>query len=114
MLKNRRSKSVKKDLYQELNRVVDKIKINYQPERIILFGSLAVGVPNQSSDIDLAIVKKTNKRFLDRNLEVALIADPLEAFDFLVYTPKEWQEMQKKNNYFIKEINKGKILYEKG
>ncbi len=113
MLKNRRSKDIKKNLYQELNRVVDRIKINYRPEKIILFGSLAVGVPCQTSDIDLAIIKKTKKRFLDRNLEVALIADPLEAFDFLVYTPKEWQEMQKKNNYFIQEINKGKVLYEK-
>lgn len=96
MLKSKQSKAVKKNLYQELNRVVDKIRINYKPEKIILFGSLAVGVLNQTSDIDLAIIKNTKKRFLGRNLEVALIADPLEPFDFLVYTPNEWQDMQKK------------------
>lgn len=104
MSKKSQSKDIKKNLYQELSRVVDKIRINYRPEKIILFGSLAIGVPSQTSDIDLAIIKKTKKRFLDRNLEVALIADPLEAFDFLVYTPKEWQEMQKKIIILFKRL----------
>ncbi|MBI4285708.1 MAG: nucleotidyltransferase domain-containing protein, partial [Chloroflexi bacterium] len=35
--------------------VVEKIKKEYQPEKIILYGSYAYGKPTRDSDIDLFI-----------------------------------------------------------
>lgn len=110
-----KSSQRKKELKQELDRIVKILVERYKPEKIILFGSLVSGKIHEWSDIDLAIVKNTRKRFIDRGYEVALLTDPEIAIDFFVYTPEEFKEMQK-NNYFIKEemVKKGEVLYETG
>lgn len=84
------------------------------PSRIILFGSHARGDSDRFSDIDIIIIKETNKRFLDRLTEVAHalsgIPDKIDAF---VYTPREFAEMKKNGNPFIlKAIKEGKVIYE--
>ena len=56
-----------------VNRIVEKIKMQYQPEKIILFGSYAWGNPTKDSDIDLLIVKKTNQKHRQRMLTVRKI-----------------------------------------
>ena len=53
-------------LRNELKRIVSIIKKGYNPEKIILFGSLANGKIHQWSDIDMLIVKDTDKRPVDR------------------------------------------------
>jgi len=58
-------------------------------DRIILFGSRAEGKGTEASDIDLVIVKETNKRLLDRRIELeTLLADRAVPIDALVYTPE--------------------------
>jgi predicted nucleotidyltransferase len=52
----------KKLLDEELNRIIEVIKRDYEPERIILFGSLVDGRVHEWSDIDLLIVKKNEKK----------------------------------------------------
>lgn len=103
----------KKRLEKELARIVSLLASKYQPQKIILFGSLANGNVKEWSDLDLAIIKETNKKFIKRLKEVVLLTDPEVGTDFLVYTPKEFSQMAKEN-YFVKEeiIGKGKILYE--
>ena len=44
-----------------INKIVEKIKTHYQPERVILCGSYGWGDPTKDSAIDLLIDKKTNK-----------------------------------------------------
>ena len=38
-----------------INEIVEKIVVNHQPERIMLFGSYAWGHPHSESDIDLLL-----------------------------------------------------------
>ena len=104
-----------KSLNEELKRIVEKLKSDYQPEKIILFGSLAQGDVKEGSDIDLAIIKKTNKRPLDRCLEVAAVAQPSVAVNFLVYTPEEFQKQTEAGNFFVVDeiIKRGEVLYER-
>ena len=52
-----------------IREIVDKIRREYRPERIVLFGSYANGNPGPDSDIDLLIVKETSDRPIDRRLE---------------------------------------------
>ncbi|MBI3343044.1 nucleotidyltransferase domain-containing protein [Candidatus Gottesmanbacteria bacterium] len=101
-------------LQEELNRILPIIQKQYQPERIILFGSLVAGTVGPWSDLDLAIIKRTRRRFLDRILDVTNLVGAGPAADFFVYTPEEFIAMAK-DNYFVREeiITKGKILYEK-
>jgi predicted nucleotidyltransferase len=42
---------------KKLIEIIDKISSNYNPEKIILFGSYAKGNPGEASDIDLFIIK---------------------------------------------------------
>jgi len=86
----------------------------YNPEKVILFGSHARRSYDQYSDVDLIIIKKTKKRFLDRIKEVLFIIKPHYSIDILVYTPEEFERMVSKRNPFIEfVIKEGKVIYEK-
>ena len=101
-----------------LKKLVDFIVSDYKPERIILFGSYGSGAEKKSSDIDLLIIKKTHKRFVDRVVEVIQsirrefgIKYPVEP---LVYTPEEWEWAKGMNSIFVWTIlSKGIVLYGK-
>jgi len=87
----------------------------YNPERIILFGSGARGDTDEYSDLDIAIIKETDERFLDRLETVCDLLPPVGAVDVLVYTPVEFAEMQARGNPFIEEIlTHGLLIYERG
>lgn len=98
-------------LLTELERIRGELITKYHPQKIILFGSLLKSRIKKNSDIDLVIVKDTNKPFIDRAIEVALLTQPNFAVDFLVYTPGEYEQMSLENNYFFNELNKGKVIY---
>lgn len=102
-------------LNEELRRIVKLVVKDYSPEKIILFGSLSTNNIHEWSDIDLVIIKDTDKRFLDRLHEVHLMTKPKVGVNFIVYTPDELQEMIEENRYFlVKEIlGKGQVLYER-
>ena len=102
-------------LQEELDRIIKVLTNKYHPQKVILFGSLANGKTRRWSDIDLAIIKNTQKRFMDRLKEVALLTQPKVGVDFLVYTTKEFKEMKRDSLFFQEEISrKGKVIYEAG
>lgn len=102
-------------LETELARYVRILREAYDPECILLFGSLASGQVDEWSDIDLVIVKETNRRFLDRVREVMELLKPQVGIDVLVYTPEEFARMQEERPFVRAEIvSKGKVLYERG
>lgn len=102
----------KKILEDELKRILQEI-IKLNVEKIILFGSFAKGKINKKSDLDLIIVKETDKKFLDRLDEIYSYIKNRVAVDIFVYTPSEFNEMCAKN-YFIKSaLKQGIVLYER-
>ncbi len=56
-------------LEAEVKRILPIIISQYQPEKIILFGSLATGDVHEWSDIDLAIIKETELNYFERLFE---------------------------------------------
>ena len=98
----------------ELKKIVENIEINYNPEKIILFGSLAAGRATKGSDIDLGVIKDTDKDPWSRSEEVDRYIRHDVPVDVLVYTPREIVERLRINDSFVKEImEKGKVLYER-
>jgi len=87
----------------------------YRPRKVILFGSLATGEVAEWSDIDLVIVKDTPKRFLDRLKEVALLCNAPVGVDYLVHTPREFDDLKAEDNPFFRDeiLQKGRVLYER-
>lgn len=107
MRNNRKTKKI-------IQQISEKIKREYKPERIILFGSHAWGKPDKDSDIDLFIVKDTTKRRVDRFCEVRKIIRNIKGISVqpVVFTKEELNERLKIGDDFIKEIlEKGKALY---
>jgi len=102
---------------QVLSEVVGKLKNEYNPLKIVLYGSYAYGTPTEDSDIDLFILKDTNKRRVDRFVDVKeIVYNPERKIPIspLIYNPNELDERVKLEDDFILEIlNKGVILYEK-
>lgn len=95
--------------------MVDKIIKGYEPKKVILFGSYAYGEPTGDSDIDLLIIKNTDKRPIDRWVEVKrLLRDNSRILPVspLVYTEKEIEERIAIKDFFVEEIlEKGEVLY---
>jgi HEPN domain-containing protein/predicted nucleotidyltransferase len=86
---------------------------DYDPDKIILFGSRVGGEDPEGGDIDLVIVKKTDKRPLDRRIEVeTLLADRTVPIDIVVYTPDEMRNLYSMGSPFVEEIvEKGRLIY---
>lgn len=95
-----------------LDEIVKILVEKYGPiEKIILFGSQARGDVDEYSDIDLIIIKKTDKPFIQRLVEVPSL--PIHA-DVFVYTPEEFERMKENENPFITSALKdAKTLYER-
>lgn len=102
-------------LEAELARYVQLLREQYAPQRILLFGSLISGEIREWSDIDLVIIKETERKFLDRTREVLQLLRPQVGVDILVYTPDEFDQLVQQRAFVRDEIvGKGKVLYERG
>ena len=102
-------------LRQELARFIDIVAQQMQPERIILFGSLAAGQIDEWSDLDLVVIAKTNLPFYERMKHILRSVRPQAGMDVLVYTPTEWAEMTSQRRFVQEEIlGKGQVVYARG
>ncbi|MBF0564509.1 MAG: nucleotidyltransferase domain-containing protein [Nitrospirae bacterium] len=101
-------------LEEELRNIVREIEKNYNPEKIILFGSLTSESVKENSDIDLVVIKSTELDPWSRAKEVDRSISHAIPVDVLVYTPEEIEDRLKINDFFVKEIlDKGIVVYER-
>jgi len=93
-----------KKIDKEFINFFKKLKERYNVKHIYLYGSYARNEFNEGSDIDLLIVGDFIEKFNDRIANVLMLTDlPIEP---LCYTPKEFEEMKKKENPFILNVIK--------
>ncbi|MCX6222398.1 MAG: nucleotidyltransferase domain-containing protein [Bacteroidia bacterium] len=97
---------------------VTSIITQYGVEKIILFGSYAYGTPNESSDIDLLVIKNipaNETRDFRITLKKALwvkLGKLDYSFDIIVDNEKRILERINLGDLFYKEIyTKGKTIY---
>jgi excisionase family DNA binding protein len=109
----KRSSDPKGKLAMQLDALVATIVARYDPEKIMLFGSLAKG-GGRAGDVDLLIVKKTDKNYFERIREFANICPRDIPIDILIYTPAELVA-EKDSNPFLRDevMKKGKVVYER-
>lgn len=103
------------EINKQLKRITQKIVKEFQPEKIILFGSYAWGKPGSDSDVDLFVVidTKQSTRETARHIDRSLFPRPFP-MDLIVYTPAKVRERLKMGDFFIEDIiSKGEVLYGK-
>lgn len=101
---------------QVVQTLVRRIIEGYHPQKIVLFGSLVWGEPDEDSDIDLLIIKETDETPLERRVHVRrLVSDVKRRIPFspIVLTPEELDYRLKIGDPFYQEIIlRGLVLYE--
>ena len=92
--------------------VADKIAKQFQPERIILFGSYAYGTPTEDSDVDLLVVMPLPDKGRGRASDIRLCLDIAFPLDLVVCDPEYVAQRVEMNDFFLQEITeRGKVLY---
>lgn len=99
-------------LEKEFKRILPLIK-KEGVEKIILFGSFAESCVHKASDMDLIIIKRTSRRFLERIEEFYKKIKPRCGLDLLVYTPEEFEKLKEESPFLKKAVKRGKIIYER-
>lgn len=97
----------------EIKDLCRQIVKNFQPQKVILFGSYAYGKPNADSDVDLLVVMNYQGNELQKMVEVRRRIKSSFPLDVLVKTPKQIKQRVEMGDFFIREIiEKGEVLYE--
>ena len=100
---------------RKISDIVNKIAKNYDPDKIILFGSYAIGTANDDSDLDIIIVKKTDKPKHKRGREVRkFLLGSMVPIDLKIYTPIEFENERNFSLSFLNSAIKNSIvIYER-
>jgi uncharacterized protein len=102
-------------LQKELARWKPLLIEHFNPEKIILFGSLPNHAVHEWSDVDLVIIQQTDLPFTKRIWQALLLLQPRVGVDLLVYTPEEFEQISRERRFIQEEIlKKGKVIYERG
>jgi predicted nucleotidyltransferase len=104
-----------------MNMDIDEIKkqvicsfLPFEPDKIILFGSITRDDWDKHSDVDVIVVYETDKSFLERLKELYMSWNVPKAIDILAYTPAEFIEMAAENIFIQDAVKDGELIYERG
>ncbi len=99
---------------QFYSKALTETLVRYRPTRAILFGSHARADADEHSDIDLLLVKESNKPFIERLKEFSLmLPKDFPRVDVFIYTPEEFAAMQEQENPLVmRALQEGTVIYE--
>ena len=99
-------------LRESLDRIVASLAALDEVERVSVFGSYARGRADLGTDLDVLVVMRTDRGFVERlGALYSRLAAPVD-LDLLCYTPEEFAAMEE--GPFLRRIRDGEvILYEK-
>ncbi len=94
--------------------LAERIVQEFDPERVILFGSYAYGTPGEDSDVDLLVVLPFEGKNMWKSLEILNRVNPNFSVDLLARRPDDVARRYQEGDPLIREaIDKGKSLYER-
>jgi predicted nucleotidyltransferase len=105
---------MRRDIQNILDKVIHRIVHRFDPQRIILFGSYAIGEPNANSDLDLLIVMNVEGSTRQTAIEIDMLAsDRRIPMDFLVLTPEQYERQKNIIGTVGRQAaREGKVVYE--
>ena len=97
-----------------IRRFARQVVEQFQPDKIILFGSYAYGLPHADNDVDILVVMQA-KNVTDLAIRIRHAVRAPFPIDLIVRTPKYLEWGLREGDWFLREIvSQGKVLYEKG
>ena len=108
---NESSPSVRQEKVLRATRLLEPLieQLKEFSQKIILYGSVAVGQDTVDSDIDVFVVSN-EKGQVYKFFSQSRIKNRIK---LVVKNYLEWLEMKEKDKFFFDEINKGKVLWDK-
>ncbi|OHB29439.1 MAG: hypothetical protein A2X84_01205 [Desulfuromonadaceae bacterium GWC2_58_13] len=92
----------------------ERIVREYNPEKVILFGSLASGRGREDSDVDLLVILQFQGSSFRKSLDILNRLDPHFPIDLIARRPDETAQRYAQGDPLIREaLDKGKVLYER-
>lgn len=71
---------VNREISEKINKFIESVIPEYNPEKIVLYGSYAKGTNNENSDIDIAvIVDEVKESFLEKEARLYKIRRGIDA-----------------------------------
>src|SRR4051794_23977821 len=92
-----------------IRRFARAVAEKFRPDKIILFGSHAYGVPNEDSDVDLLVIMPARNQ-LDMAFKIRTEVDAPFPMDLIVRTPKNlgWR-LEEKESFHTEIVTRGKV-----
>lgn len=113
LLRLAQSEGRRREALTEIKQISEQIAREFKPEKIILFGSYAYGIPREGSDIDLMVIMPFEGRHRPQTAKIHERLDTWLPLDLLVRRPEEISERIEMGDFFIRDIiERGKVLYE--
>lgn len=100
---------------QEIEAIRDIIIREYQPDKVILFGSHARGDATENSDIDILVISDREKdlprykRGFDVRLKLGKISTPLDIMFYTHADIERWKNVRQ--SFSATALREGVILY---
>jgi len=98
-----------KKINKKIKSFANKIRNNFNVERIIFFGSRAAGTFKKNSDYDFILVSNDFKgmKFTDRISKIYPFWDYEDTIEPLCYTPEEFNKLKKRVSIVREAIKSG-------
>jgi uncharacterized protein len=98
---------------EQIKWICERIAREFNPEKIIIFGSYAYGTPGPFSDLDLLVVMPYEGSSLQQAARIITRVNPEIGVDVIVRSPEQIRERLALHDGFMREIlERGMVAYE--
>ena len=94
-----------------IRQLADAIGREFDPDKIILFGSYAYGTPAEYSDVDLLVVMLFEGSSFRKSLEISKRLRPSFYVDFVIRDPEDTKRRYREGDPLNREaLDRGTVL----
>jgi uncharacterized protein len=95
-----------------IDALVSEIATRFDPERIVLFGSHALGTAHADSDVDMLVIMDTPLSEAEQAVRICQALDYRFGLDLIVRTPETLERRLGLGDSFLREVlTTGRTLY---
>src|SRR5688572_18447423 len=99
---------------REIRKFARQVGERFHPDKIILFGSHAYGMPHADSDVDILVIMPARSQH-GQAVRIRWAIPAPFPLGLIVRTPRNLQwRLEEGESFHTEIVTKGKVLYEKG